>query len=371
MLGDRVRSQAPGLRRSGCLTPHPHRRACCVPTDGSMQQLAASFALFFVLFLCAWVSVNDHKEHQPKETVRDALKRREAAPDRQEAAAVPAAAPSPRGSLRRDQTPTSPEAPVAEDSEAAVDHLRGPNDDQDVTRHGVDASPAAGRAAPDPATRRSALPDPASHVHRGSSSAQGPGEDRGPGASGGNGTASADTVDVVIARCTESLQWVGSYFLPAMPPRYRVTVYVYNKCRHPDFELRAANVRVVNVHLPNVGFESHSYLHHILRVPRYAAFNFFFQVASWGCALGKGPPLPSAPTPRPPALPKFLQRGKLKSCNRHLFSGHFWYPPPPSDPHAHESLSPIDGTWAATERRSRAQRCETAEGQAEWNSRTD
>jgi hypothetical protein len=69
-------------------------------------------------------------------------------------------------------------------------------------------------------------------------------------------------IDVVIARYKEDLSWI-EYLKYS---NYKnMTLYVYNKCGTEDAYVSSVDwAKVVQTHLPNLGRESHTYLHHIL-----------------------------------------------------------------------------------------------------------
>ena len=85
------------------------------------------------------------------------------------------------------------------------------------------------------------------------------------------------TQHIVVSRCTESVDWLARW-LDELPTYVEARVFLYEKCNDEvtsrkmlettlkDYHLKLSRHSVVSKSVPNIGFETHTYLTHILRL---------------------------------------------------------------------------------------------------------
>jgi len=88
-------------------------------------------------------------------------------------------------------------------------------------------------------------------------------------------------VDLIVSHCREDLRWLTGV-APALGAACQLRVVVYEKCEDPEgpqglLSEQQAPFHLLRVALPNVGYEGHTFLHHLLTAPKFPDFVFFLQ----------------------------------------------------------------------------------------------
>ena len=87
------------------------------------------------------------------------------------------------------------------------------------------------------------------------------------------------SISIVISHCKESIRWIDN-FLTSYCDLYHVKFIIYQKCDdlipNRNISVYYDSCEVEEIILPNVGRESHTFVHHLLR-SNFSDINIFFQ----------------------------------------------------------------------------------------------
>eukprot|EP01012_Entosiphon_sulcatum_P035005 TRINITY_DN4444_c0_g1_i4.p1 TRINITY_DN4444_c0_g1~~TRINITY_DN4444_c0_g1_i4.p1 ORF type:complete len:1115 (-),score=170.39 TRINITY_DN4444_c0_g1_i4:36-3380(-) len=80
------------------------------------------------------------------------------------------------------------------------------------------------------------------------------------------------SVDVVVSHCTENLDWIDNLVKYGIPKKTKFTIYVYEKCVDASNDkwrlkinlMQDAMNHIQRITLPDVGYEAHTFLTHLL-----------------------------------------------------------------------------------------------------------
>ena len=87
------------------------------------------------------------------------------------------------------------------------------------------------------------------------------------------------SVDLVVSRCVEDQKWIGT-FAPQLAKVCQLRVLVYEKCLEGKRGIVSEQLEpfhLVKIALPNVGYEGHTFLHHLIASSTFPDLVFFLQ----------------------------------------------------------------------------------------------